>query len=40
MDYPWQFVPGEVGVFDAMDVDDAAKKAFFEDNARRVFRIE
>ena len=40
MHYPWQFVPGEVGVFDAMDVDDAAKKAFFEDNARRVFRIE
>ena len=39
MDYPWQFVPEEVGVFDAMDVDDTVKKAFFEDNARRVFRI-
>lgn len=39
MDYPWQFVPEEVGVFDAMDVDEAARKAFFEDNARRLFRI-
>ncbi|MDE0539507.1 MAG: amidohydrolase family protein [Rhodospirillales bacterium] len=40
MDYPWQFVPDEVGALDAMDIDDGAKKAFFEDNARKLFRIE
>jgi 2,3-dihydroxybenzoate decarboxylase len=40
MDYPWQFVKEEVGALDAMEIDDAAKKAFFEDNARRLFRIE
>ena len=40
MDYPWQFVPDEVGVFDAMEVEDATKKAFFEDNARRLFKID
>ncbi len=40
MDYPWQFVPEEVGALDAMEIDDTAKKAFFEDNARRLFRIE
>ena len=40
MDYPWQFVKEEVGALDAMDIDAAAKKAFFEDNARRLFRID
>ena len=39
MDYPWQFVKEEVGALDAMDIPPAAKKAFFEDNARRLFRI-
>jgi 5-carboxyvanillate decarboxylase len=39
MDYPWQFVKEEVGALDAMDISDAAKKAFFEDNARKLFRI-
>lgn len=39
MDYPWQFVQGEVGVFDHMDVDAETKKMFFEDNARKVFKI-
>jgi 5-carboxyvanillate decarboxylase len=39
MDYPWQFEPSEVGELDAMPLDDAAKKQFFEDNARRIFRI-
>ena len=39
MDYPWQYVPDEVGALDAMDIGDAAKKAFFEDNARKLFRI-
>ncbi len=39
MDYPWQFVKEEVGALDAMDISDAAKKAFFEDNARKLFKI-
>ncbi|MCP5144444.1 MAG: amidohydrolase [Gammaproteobacteria bacterium] len=39
MDYPWQFVADEVGALDAMNISDAARKAFFEDNARRVFKI-
>ncbi|WP_253913353.1 amidohydrolase family protein [Pseudoruegeria sp. HB172150] len=39
MDYPWQFVPEEVGALDAMSITDEAKKAFFEDNARRLFKI-
>jgi 2,3-dihydroxybenzoate decarboxylase len=39
MDYPWQFVPEEVGALDAMQIDEAAKKAFFEDNARKLFNI-
>jgi len=40
MDYPWQFEPSEIGILDNMDLDDAGKKQFFEDNARRVFRID
>ena len=40
MDYPWQFVKEEVGALDAMAISDAAKKAFFEDNARKLFKIE
>ncbi|MDF0602000.1 amidohydrolase family protein [Psychromarinibacter sp. C21-152] len=40
MDYPWQFVPGEVGALDAMAITDDAKKAFFEDNARRLFKLD
>ena len=39
MDYPWQFVPEEVGALDAMKITPEAKKAFFEDNARKVFKI-
>jgi 2,3-dihydroxybenzoate decarboxylase len=39
MDYPWQFEPGEVGILDELPLDNAGKKQFFEDNARRVFRI-
>lgn len=39
MDYPWQFVPDEVGALDAMDIGEAGLKMFFEDNARRVFKI-
>ena len=39
MDYPWQFVPSEVGALEAMPIDAAAMKQFFEDNARKLFRI-
>lgn len=39
MDYPWQFVPDEVGWLDNLPMDDAGKKQFFEDNARRLFKI-
>jgi 5-carboxyvanillate decarboxylase len=40
MDYPYQYVPEEVGVCDAMAISDADKKAFFEGNARRVFKLK
>ena len=39
MDYPWQFVPEEVAWMDDLPLDDAGKKQFYEDNARRVFKI-
>jgi len=39
MDYPWQFVPSEVGALEAMPIDAAAMKQFFEDNARALFKI-
>lgn len=39
MDYPWQYEPEETGILDALPLDDAGKKQFFEDNARRVFRL-
>lgn len=39
MDYPWQFVPGEVGALDAMNIGQEGLKAFYEDNARRLFKI-
>lgn len=40
MDYPWQFVPEEVGILEStLGLDDAGLKQFFEDNARRVFKI-
>jgi 2,3-dihydroxybenzoate decarboxylase len=40
MDYPYQYVPEEVGFCDAMTIPDADKKAFFESNARRVFKLD
>ncbi len=40
MDYPWQFVPDEVGWLEQMPLDDAGKKQFFEDNARKVFKTK
>ena len=40
MDYPYQFVPEEVAICDAMSIPDADKRAFFEGNARRVFQLD
>lgn len=40
MDYPWQFVPSEVGELEQMPIGEAGLKQFFEDNARKIFRIE
>jgi 2,3-dihydroxybenzoate decarboxylase len=39
MDYPYQYLADEVRWLDAMPVPDADKKAFFETNARRVFKL-
>ena len=39
MDYPYQYVPEEVGFCDAMTISDADKKAFFQTNAERVFGL-
>lgn len=39
MDYPYQYNVEEVAALDAMPMEDAAKAAFFEHNARRLFRL-
>ncbi|MET0282286.1 MAG: amidohydrolase family protein [Steroidobacteraceae bacterium] len=39
MDYPYQYVPDEVGIVDGMTISAADKQAFFEGNARRVFNL-
>jgi 5-carboxyvanillate decarboxylase len=39
MDYPYQYVADEVGFCDAMTISDADKKAFFQTNAERVFKL-
>jgi 2,3-dihydroxybenzoate decarboxylase len=39
MDYPYQYKTEEVATLDAMEMDDAAKAAFFEGNARRLFKL-
>jgi 5-carboxyvanillate decarboxylase len=39
MDYPYQYAPEEVGICDAMTIPDADKKAFYQTNAERVFRL-
>ncbi|WP_119153416.1 amidohydrolase family protein [Caldimonas tepidiphila] len=39
MDYPYQYSLDEVNALDAMQMDDATKHAFFEGNARRVFKL-
>ena len=39
MDYPYQFVPEEVAAMDLLPVSDQEKKAFFQTNAEKVFRL-
>lgn len=39
MDYPYQFVPEEVQVTDKLPIPDAEKKAFYQDNAERLFKL-
>jgi 5-carboxyvanillate decarboxylase len=39
MDYPYQYKPEEVQAMDEMDMNPAAKTAFFEGNARRLFKL-
>lgn len=39
MDYPYQYVLDEVSIQDGLPIDDAAKKAFFQTNAERVFGL-
>ena len=39
MDYPYQFVPEEVAVTDNLPIGDDDKKAFYQTNAERVFRL-
>ena len=40
MDYPWQYVVEETAYLDAMPVSPEVLKAFYEDNARKVFGIK
>jgi 2,3-dihydroxybenzoate decarboxylase len=39
MDYPYQFVPEEVDMSDALPLSDQDKKKFFQTNAERVFSL-
>jgi 2,3-dihydroxybenzoate decarboxylase len=39
MDYPYQYVPGEVAVSDALPMDVVDKKKFFQENAELVFKL-
>ena len=39
MDYPYQVNADEVAISDHFDMDDATKKAFFQTNAERVFKL-
>ena len=39
MDYPYQFVPEEVGVTDRLPISEGEKKMLYESNAERVFRL-
>jgi len=39
MDYPYQFVPGEVRVTDDLPISEADKKKLYQSNAEAVFRL-
>ena len=39
MDYPYQYVPEEVAVTDNLPISDDEKKALYETNATKVFRL-
>ncbi len=39
MDYPYQYVPEEVAVTDGLPIGDDEKKALYQTNAERVFRL-
>jgi 5-carboxyvanillate decarboxylase len=39
MDYPYQYVPDEVRLQDALPLDEVALREFFEGIATRVFRL-
>ena len=39
MDYPYQFVPEEVGICDRLPMSDADKKKFFQTNAEKLFKL-
>ncbi len=39
MDYPYQFVPGEVTVIDNLPISDAGKTMLYQTNAERVFKL-
>jgi 2,3-dihydroxybenzoate decarboxylase len=39
MDYPYQFIPEEVNVTDALPIDYEDHKAFYQTNAERVFKL-
>ncbi|MGN1057437.1 MAG: amidohydrolase family protein [Comamonas sp.] len=40
MDYPYQYAPNEVDVLDAMNISMDDKKKFFEDNAKKLFKLK
>jgi 5-carboxyvanillate decarboxylase len=39
MDYPYQYEPEEVVAMDALPISDAEKKAFYQSNAEKVFKL-
>ena len=39
MDYPYQFIPEEVNVTDALPIGYEDLKAFYQTNAERVFKL-
>jgi 2,3-dihydroxybenzoate decarboxylase len=39
MDYPYQYVPEEVALLENIEMAPQVRKAFFQDNAERLFKI-